>query len=389
MLVLIKRGPRIQLCPLISIGFLVSILVGCGSGAAVSVSTPPTSTPSTAKPKFAYTGNQGASLSGYSVDPSTGSLMPLTGFPFALGISPQYVTHDPQNRFLIVSDISASMLHVFAINATTGALSEVSPSPYNTMIESENVVVDPSGTHVYLYRTGSSTSYPGVSGNQIVAFNLSSTGQLSPVQGSPFPVGAPGAAFDSTFGMVMDARGKYLYLKDSIHLYTFGIDATTGGLSMLQTQTAQQFGGIAVDPGGLYLYVAGQTLLQSYSIDPASGLLSLTKSTSAAQGAYTIALSLDGTHAYTVGGNILVSYALSNGVFTAVGSPYTGAYGQQIVVDPSGSYAYVPQTCSYCPGSPYNVVYEFSIAKTGALTPLATPTVASGVTPWSFTVTSQ
>jgi DNA-binding beta-propeller fold protein YncE len=84
-----------------------------------------------------------------------------------------------------------------------------------------------------------------------------------------------------------------------------------------------------------------------------------------------------------------VSYALSNGVFTAVGGPYIGAYGQQIVVDPSGSYAYVPQTCSYCPGSPYNIVYEFSIAKTGALTPLATPTVASGVTPWSFTVTSQ
>jgi 6-phosphogluconolactonase (cycloisomerase 2 family) len=321
----------------------------------------------------------------------TGSLTPLTGFPFAAGISPENVTHDPQNRFLIVSDISASMLHVYAINATTGALSEVSPSPYNTMVESETVVVDPSGTHVYLYRTGSSASYPGVGGNQIVAYNLSSTGLLTPVNGSPFPVGAPGAPFDSEWGIVIDTTGKFLYLKGPTHLYTFGIDASTGGLSLLQTQAAQEYGGIALDPGGHYLYVVVQGLIQSYSIDTVSGLLNMTKSTStpATQSASHIALSPDGTYAYTSGVDVLASYTVSNGVFTPVGTVYTGVYGQQIVVDPSGSFVYVPQACSFCAGSPNNIVSEFSITKTGALTPLATPSVPSGVTPWSITVITQ
>ena len=371
---------------------VASALIGCGS-APVSTPTPVVTTPATPTiaPKFAYTGNQGASLSGYSVDPVTGSLTPLAGFPLTVGTSPESITHDPQNRFLIASDISAQMLHVYAINATTGALTEVSPSPYNTMIESEQVIVDPSGTHVYMYRTGASTSYPGVSGNQIVAFNLSSTGVLSPITGSPFAVGAPGAAFDSDFGMAIDPAGKFLYLKGSTQLYTFAINATTGALSLLQTLTAQQFGDIAVDPGGLFLYVTGQGLVQSYSIDPVSGMLSMAKSTSSpnVQSASHIALSPNGNYAYTSGVNILSSFTVSNGVFTPVGSVYTGVYGQQIVVDPSGSFVYVPQAWSYCATSPYNIVSEFSIGKTGALTPLATPSVASGVTPWSITITSQ
>ena len=311
--------------------------------------------------------------------------MPLSGFPMAVGANPEYITHDPQNRFVFVSDIGASMLYVYAINATTGALSQISPSPYNTMIESETVVVDPSGTHVYLYRTGSSTSYPGVSGNQIVAFNLSSSGVLSPTTGSPFLVGVPGAAFDSAFGMLIGTTGKFLYLKDSTHLYTFGIDAATGALTLLQTLATQQYGDIAADPGGLYLYVAGASALMSYAIDPASGLLSLAKTTPTAEmgGAYTIAISPNGNYAYTVEGNDMVSYTVSNGVFTHVGTVYPGVYGQHIAVDPSGSFVYVPQACSYCASAAYNVVHEFAITTTGALTPLVTPTIAAGVTPWA------
>lgn len=312
-------------------------------------------------------------------------------FPAERRANPTSVTHDPQNRFLFVSDIAFNMLHVYAINAVTGGLNEVSPSPYNTMIESETVVVDPSGSHVYLYRTGSSTSYPGVSGNQIVGFNLSSAGLLTPIKGSPFVVGASGASFDSDRGMVIGKAGNALYLKDSTHLYTFGIDATTGALTLLQTLSAQQFGGIAVDPGGLYLYVAGETSLATYAIDSSSGLLSLVKSipTTLQGGGDTIALSPDGNHAYTVESYTVVSYTVSNGAFTHVGTVYPGVYGQHIVVDPSGSFVYVPQACSSCPNGLYNVIYEFGVTKTGGLIPLATPSVAAGVTPWDITLTSQ
>jgi len=381
-------------CVLLPVSLVVCAFFGCGTGSnsvKPSPTTPTTPSP-TIKPKFVYTGNQGASLSGFSVGASTGVLTPLSGFPLAVGANPEYITHDPQNRFLFVSDIASNMLHVYAIDASTGALSEVSPSPYNTMIESESVVVDPSGTHLYLYRTGGSVFYPGVSGNQLVAFNLSSTGVLSPVAGSPFPVGTPGATFDSECGMVVNATGKFLYLKGSKNLYTFGVDSTTGGLTLLQTLSAQQYGGIALDPGGLYLYVVGNTSLTSYAIDATSGLLGTAKDSVLATGSggAAIAISPNGSYAYTVENNTVVSYTVSGGVFTRVGTRYPNIYGQYIAVDGSGSFVYVPQTCSYCGSALYNVVYEFGIASsTGALTPLATPNVASGVTPRGITVISQ
>src|SRR5690348_4342841 len=115
-------------------------LVGCGSNGSIppaSPTPPVTTTPVTitAKAKFAYTGNQGASLSGYSVDSSTGALTALNGFPLAIGSNPTAVAVDPQNRFLFVGDIAASELHVFTINGSTGALSEIGNSPYATVHE--------------------------------------------------------------------------------------------------------------------------------------------------------------------------------------------------------------------------------------------------------------
>ncbi|SRR6266702_2186041 len=134
----------LQRClPFIAAIYLLGCLFGCSNGTTnisapvlppTTLPTPPTtSSPTvTAKPKFVYTGNQGASLSGYAVNPSSGALTPLSGFPVAIGLNPTIVTHDLQNRFLIVADNAALMLHVFAIDATTGALSEISPSPYVT-----------------------------------------------------------------------------------------------------------------------------------------------------------------------------------------------------------------------------------------------------------------
>ncbi len=373
----------------------LSILIGCGSGttSAPVVSAPaPVSPLSTTKPKFAYTTNQGASLSGYSVDPSTGALTPLSGFPVAVGLNPYAITHDPQNRFLIVSDNAAFMLHVYAIDPTTGALSEISPSPYNTMIQPGPMVIDPPGTHLYLYRTGGNGVFPGVNGNQMFAYNLSSTGVLSAVKGMPLPMGPPGAQFVPATGIAVNTTGKFLYLQDISNLYTFSIDAVSGALSLLQTLPSQYGGGIALDPGGIYLYAAGSNSLLSYGIDPSSGLLSLTKSTPTAEqaGAYTIALAPGGNSAYTIeNNNDLVSYAVAGGVFVPVGAIYPGVYGLNIAVDPSGGFVYVPQACSNCPSGVYNVIHQFSITRTGGLAPLTAPTVAAGRTPFGITVRSQ
>ena len=330
------------------------------------------------------------------MNPSSGELTPLSGFPVAVGIDPTILAHDPQNRFLIVSDNSANLLHLFAIDSLSGALAEVSPSPYITKIEPGTVITDPTGTHVYLYASGGNVAYPGQGGNLIDAYNLSSTGVLTNVAGSPFATGSTSISMSGGIpAMVTDALGKFLYAQDYENLYIFGIDSSSGALTLLQTIPGEFNCAIALDPTGDYLYQVGSNSILSYSIDPTSGLLKLAKSTSNVEGfgTLTITLSPSGRFAYTIEGNDftfnLVSYTLSNGSFTQVGEVYPGVFGAQIAVDPTGSFVYVPQACSNCPNAAYNVIHEFSVGSTGALTPLSVPTVAAGITPWGITLISQ
>lgn len=312
-----------------------------------------------------------------------------------LGVSPSAVIHDPQNRFLIVADNGADLLHVLQIDNTTGALTEVAPSPYITKNEPGTVLTDPSGTHVYLYVTGQNVAYPGQGGNQIDAYNLGSTGVLTSVAGTPFLTGSASFSIAISTAMVIDTGGKFLYLEDGINLYTFGIDSNSGALSLMQTIPGPTLGGaIALDPSGNYLYVvgSGNNSILTYGVNATTGLLTQANLSQMLEkdGSYTIAVSPTGQYAYTIeNNNDLVSYAISNGALTPIGTPYSGVYGLQIAVDPSGSFVYVPQACSNCPSGVYNVVNEFSIGSTGALSKVAGSPIASGVTPVGITVTSQ
>jgi 6-phosphogluconolactonase len=378
--------------------YFVSCLFGCsnastniGAVAPPTSPAPPSPTPPptapappvpTVKAKFAYTGNQGASLSGYAVDPSTGALTPLSGFPFSLGANPELIAHDPQNRFLIVTDASTSQLHVLTINSDTGALAEVSTPPYAVLRNPYAEVINPAGTRVYVV-----SLYNGVVGG----FNLSSAGVLTEISGSPFNTSAPG----NGTSLVMNQDGAFLYAQDTTSIYVFSVSADTGALLLRQTLPGPVQGlTLAMDPAQNYLYAvgAGTNTILTYSIDAISGLLAQAKSSAMAEqnGAYTIAVSPNGQFAYTIeNNNDLVSYSISNGAFTPVGKAYPGVYGAQIAVDPSGSFVYVPQACSFCPSGMYNVIQEFSVGSTGALTPLSVPRVAAGVTPWGITVISQ
>src|SRR5271169_2981146 len=84
-------------------------ITGCTNGSMMA----PVNTP-TVRAQFAYTADlKSATLSGYTVDPSTGVLTPLPGFPINSGLNPVSIIHDPPSHFAIVADIAADTVRVY------------------------------------------------------------------------------------------------------------------------------------------------------------------------------------------------------------------------------------------------------------------------------------
>ena len=67
---------------------------------------------------------------GYSIDPQSGTLNPLPGFPVAVGASADSVSIDPTNQFLYVRNGRAGNVAGFELNGATGALTPMLGSPF-------------------------------------------------------------------------------------------------------------------------------------------------------------------------------------------------------------------------------------------------------------------
>lgn len=360
------------------LGLLSMLTAGCGS--AGSASPIPTPTPvAKGVAEFLYAGNEvSANISGYSVNPSSGALTPLSGFPIAVGSEVDYLTHDALNKFMVSVDTSANLIHVFGINSSTGALTEIAPSPYTVGKEPRAAAFDPGGKFVYV---------ASMSLNSVDAFSISSSGVLTAVPGSPFPTG--GTSTTGSFGccVVVDPTGKFLYVQDHLNVYSFLINATTGALTLVTTTAGPGFGnGLAVDPAGAFLYAvgSGNNSILTYAINSSSGALTFAFGSPMAlqTGSFAIVLDPMGAFAYTVeNAQSVVVYRLQNGRFTSLGASFSGALGtQQLAIDPTGSFLYAPQT-----GNLDNIS-GFQISQSGSLTAITGSPFPSGSQPFSVAI---
>jgi 6-phosphogluconolactonase (cycloisomerase 2 family) len=361
---------------------LATLLAGCGgqSGLTTNSGPTPTPTPVFASPaKFLYAANEvSASISGYSVSPSTGALTALPGFPVSSGVNPVFLTHDPLNKFLIAVDIAANNVRVYGIDSNTGALTEVPPSPYPLGMEPRAAAIDPTGKFIYV---------ASQSLNSVAAFTMNSSGVLTAVPGSPFATGSTTAG---SFGccVVVDPTGRFVYVADIANVYAFSINASNGALTLVATVPAPTGSGLAMDPTGAFLYAVGfANSIQTYRIDSTTGAITLavTSPTATHGSSFTIALDPAGRFAYTVeAGQTLVAYSLQNGVFTSLGDFSSGALGSsQLAIDPSGSFIYAPQTGTE------NDISSFQISPSGFLTPIPGSPTPSGKQPFSVTIISR
>ncbi len=112
---------------------------------------------------------------------NTGGNPPPLLLPVSTSTSPsdQGLASDPLSAFLFVSEINTG-LRVLSIG-TGGTLKEVSGSPYAVGTGPTGVILDPTGSYVYVANKGS---------NNISAFTLTATsGKLTAITGSPFASG--------------------------------------------------------------------------------------------------------------------------------------------------------------------------------------------------------
>jgi len=179
------------------------------------------------KGKFDYTVDPIAGVSAFDIDSTTGSLTLAPGSPFStpVGIS---VTLDPAERFAYALNNNCGYppdgsVTGFTIDPSTGSLSEISTFPAGGC--PQVLVMDPTGRFVYVVQQS------GILGYTIDP----STGVLNPVSGSPFPGSyLSGLTIDSSGQFLYVAnRAPWANLPDDPYVYGFSIDPTTGVLTAI------------------------------------------------------------------------------------------------------------------------------------------------------------
>ena len=177
----------------------------------------------------------------FNVPSTSGNLTPLNPWetpPVPPGLNPGnnpvWVTVDPLDRFVYVSNNTDGKVSGWTLNTTNGALTAITGSPFSTGFtagaNTGAIAIDPSGR--FLYVTDS------VNG-QVVAFNIAQTGTsagaLSPITGSPYPTG-PNDTSQNLFGpfaVSVDPSGHFVYAGNSYtgSIAMFTADPNTGALT--------------------------------------------------------------------------------------------------------------------------------------------------------------
>ena len=218
--------------------------------------------------------------------------------------------------------------------------------------------------------TGSSHSFfalppqsGATTGPAISAFTVNqSTGTLTEVSGSPFPV-------SSARTLTVDPSGSYAYVGGG-EIAGFTINSTSGTLTMLpDSPYLNQVSSFAMtwDPSGQFLYMGyGSTVLQEFTLNPATGTLTsfgtfrAGEPTSLIVSGGTSAVNYVPQFAYVAsssttsgggsGGNNVSAYSIdpSTGILTALtASPFADGFSPvDATSDPLSRFLYVGNNCS-------------------------------------------
>ncbi|CAB1062004.1 hypothetical protein D1BOALGB6SA_6780 [Olavius sp. associated proteobacterium Delta 1] len=314
---------------------------------------------------FAYAGNNVSdNVSGFSINSSTGALSATSGSPFSdSGVASadiRALTADPFGSYLYVANGIDGSVSGFSINSSTGALSAISGSPFSDTSPPSDfpvaLAVDPSGSFVYVLNGSVFGTVSGFSVN-------SGTGALTTISGSPFS--DSGVASPDAVALAADPLERFLYVanRSDDSVSGFNLNSSTGALTVISgspfVDPWASFPGIhavAMDPSGSFVYTANFSSgdISGFGINSSTGALTAISGSPFSDPAPTspdpIALAAHPSEnfLYVVnsGDDSVSGFSInsSTGALTVIsGSPFatTGTGPVALAVDPSGSFVYV------------------------------------------------
>jgi 6-phosphogluconolactonase len=218
----------------------------------------------------------------FSIQAGTGALTQIAGSPFAaagpssLGYSrpAALMAVDQTNSFLYVATTAG--ITAFTVNQTSGQLTPVAGSPFGANVNGPwTIVITPNNGFLYELEVQNSSTIHGYSIDQ-------TTGGLTALQASPFPAGscgttvAPGTSVPGPDNMTIASAGKFMY--DNCGIYS--IDQSSGALTVVSSQGPGDWP--VVDPTGDFLWaITGDQQscfscdvgVTTYQVDPNTGAL--------------------------------------------------------------------------------------------------------------------
>lgn len=350
------------------------------SGPPVSTGSSPSGAAAANGSSFLYVTNSSSSdLSGYTIDPNTGSLTPLSGSPFALGLStPTSVAayYASSGPVVYVTNSGGQ-----ASAAGLGGAGPVSRSKVERAHISPAALGATPGTISGLTMGTSGTSFTNIAGSPFAA-------QVGPTAGLVFYGGAPGFNY---YYLETDSGSNTVsvYLADvntgalsAVLNNPFATGASPGSVVGIQTPLAA----LGTDADNIYVANSGDGTISGYSMNPQTGTLAPLQPATITVGPGLTALAAAPCDCYllaTASQGVSVFSTSSTGLLVPVAnSPFAAGAGPGPIATLS-NYVYVVNQVDR------TITVFTQNPTTGALTPISGTPVKSGRTPSAIVVISR
>ena len=349
----------------LGLGLLIVCFAACSTGGDDDDNPPPT-----VYKYYAYVANgAGGDVTGFSIDPTTGALTVLAGSPFPTGAvsTPLCVVVDPTGKYAYAASGAygaPGYISTYTVDKASGRLTGIAGSPLRLDNGLGGIAINSTGRFAYIAEWPSQ-----VRGYDI---NIGQGALTAEIQGSPYGFG--GDPWNRFIKAAASGHNLLYVANTAIGLHGYKINSTTGELTLIQGSPFPGTEGVIhfdLDLEARFLYAVseGGSHVQAFTIDPVSGQLSVILGSPFAAGTETSSVAVDplGRYAYVTNfsSDEVIAYTINSvtGTLNLVGSSYRlGSHPSHVMVEPTGKFVYVANT------GPNDISVYAINQSTGALT---------------------